>query len=337
MSRKSATDKKRIFIVDDHPMMRQGLAQLIGAEKEMMVCGESENAERAVGAVKDLKPDLVLADISLPGRNGLELIKDFQAIQPGLPVLVISMHDESLYAERVLRAGGRGYIMKQEGGKKLMQAIRQVLEGKIYVSEKMSADILEIFSGRRAGSESSPVEKLTDREFEVFQLISHARHRREIAFERQDSRSPPREHQDEVENQIGVGVGSLCDPLGGVANRRRVGFIRPQQSGLRTGNLDFRPAPSSPALRVCAQGSPPACRLRRWKPVIFCGHKIFSTARRFLHKPPAARGWILAGHRHADTESLRNDRIRLGFLAEAFQGGTQPCNWDTCAGRSAAR
>jgi DNA-binding NarL/FixJ family response regulator len=181
MNRKSATDKKRIFIVDDHPMMRQGLAQLIGAEKDLMVCGESENAERAVGAVKDVKPDLVLADISLPGKNGLELIKDFQAVQPGLPVLVISMHDESLYAERVLRAGGRGYIMKQEGGKKLMQAIRQVLEGKVYVSEKMSAEILEIFSGRRAGSESSPVEKLTDREFEVFQLISQGKGTRDIA------------------------------------------------------------------------------------------------------------------------------------------------------------
>lgn len=162
-------------------MMRQGLAQLIGAEKDLMVCGESENAEHAVGAVKDLKPDLVLADISLPGKNGLELIKDFQAVQPGLPVLVISMHDESLYAERVLRAGGRGYIMKQEGGKKLMQAIRQVLEGKVYVSEKMSAEILEIFSGRRAGSESSPVEKLTDREFEVFQLISQGKGTRDIA------------------------------------------------------------------------------------------------------------------------------------------------------------
>jgi len=115
------------------------------------------------------------------GKNGLELIKDFQALSPGLPILVISMHDESLYAERVLRAGGRGYIMKQEGGKKLMQAIRQVLEGKIYVSEKMSADILEIFSGRRAGAEGSPVEKLTDREFEIFQLLGQGRGTRDIA------------------------------------------------------------------------------------------------------------------------------------------------------------
>ena len=172
MSKKAAAPrKKRIFIVDDHPMMRQGLAQLIGVEADFEVCGEAENAELALDTVGACKPDLVLADISLPGKNGLELIKDFQAFQPGLAVLVISMHDESLYAERVLRAGGRGYIMKQAGGKKLMEAIRQVLEGKIYVSEKMSADILETFSGRRAGTTSSPVEQLTDREFEVFQLI----------------------------------------------------------------------------------------------------------------------------------------------------------------------
>jgi DNA-binding NarL/FixJ family response regulator len=183
MSKKSAAQKpKRIFIVDDHPMMRQGLVQLIGAEKDLTICGEAENAERALDAINSLKPDLVLADISLPGKNGLELIKDFQALQSGLPVLVISMHDESLYAGRVLRAGGRGYIMKQEGGKKLMQAIRQVLDGKIYVSEKMSAEILETFSGRRAGTEGSPVEKLTDREFEVFQLIAHGKGTRDIAL-----------------------------------------------------------------------------------------------------------------------------------------------------------
>lgn len=182
MSKKSVPQKqKRILIVDDHPMMRQGLAQLIGVESDLAICGEAESAERALDAIGALKPDLVLADISLPGKNGLELIKDFQAIQPGLPVLVISMHDESLYAERVLRAGGRGYIMKQEGGKKLMQAIRQVIGGQIYVSEKMAAEILEMFSGHRTGTESSPVEKLTDREFEVFQLISQGRGTREIA------------------------------------------------------------------------------------------------------------------------------------------------------------
>src|SRR5476651_701380 len=182
MSKKPpAQNKRRILIVDDHPMMRQGLAQLIGAESDLTICDEAENAERALDSIGALKPDLVLADISLPGKNGLELIKDFQAVQPDLPILVISMHDESLYAERVLRAGGRGYIMKQEGGKKLMQAIRQVLEGKIYVSEKMSADILETFSGRRTGAEGSPVEKLTDREFELFQLLGQGKGTRDIA------------------------------------------------------------------------------------------------------------------------------------------------------------
>ena len=182
MSKKTAASpKKQVLIVDDHPMMRQGLVQLIGLEPDLAVCGEAENAGVALDAIGTLKPDLVLADISLPGKNGLELIKDFQTIQPGLPVLVISMHDESLYAERVLRAGGRGYIMKQEGGKKLMQAIRQVLDGKIYVSDKMSANILEIFSGRRAGTESSPLEKLTDREFEIFQLIGQGQRTRDIA------------------------------------------------------------------------------------------------------------------------------------------------------------
>jgi DNA-binding NarL/FixJ family response regulator len=182
MSKKSSVQKKKqILIVDDHPMMRQGLGQLISAESDLAICGEANNAENALDLINTVKPDLVLVDISLPGKNGLELIKDFQALQPGLHVLVISMHDESLFAERVLRAGGRGYIMKQEGGKKLMQAIRQVLEGKIYVSEKMSSNILEMFSGRRAGAESSPLEKLTDREFEIFQLISQGKSTRDIA------------------------------------------------------------------------------------------------------------------------------------------------------------
>lgn len=152
-------------------MMRQGLAQLIQNEPDLAVCAEAENAGQAFEMVLKLNPDLVLADITLPDKNGLELIKDIQSQNPNMAVLVISMHDESLYVERVLRAGGRGYIMKQEGGKKLMQAIRQVLGGQIYVSDKMSSKILEIFSGRRAEAAASPVETLTDREFEVFQLI----------------------------------------------------------------------------------------------------------------------------------------------------------------------
>ena len=179
--KKRTKPKKQVLIVDDHPMMRQGLAQLINHEPDLAACGEADTAAQALKHISADNPDLVLADISLPDRSGLELIKDVQALHPGLPVLVVAMHDESLYAERVLRAGGRGYIMKQEGGKLLMQAIRQVLGGQIYVSEKMAAKILEIFSGHRTDVAHSPVERLSDREFEVFQLIGQGQGTRQIA------------------------------------------------------------------------------------------------------------------------------------------------------------
>ena len=180
-TKRAKTPKRTVLIVDDHPMMRQGLAQLINNEPDLLACGEAEGAQPALDFLASRLPDLVLADISLPDKHGLELIKDLQVLHPGLPVLVVSMHDESLYAERVLRAGGRGYIMKQEGGKKMMEAIRTVLSGQIYVSEKMSAKILEIFSGRRSETSGSSIEKLTDREFEVFQLIGQGKGTRQIA------------------------------------------------------------------------------------------------------------------------------------------------------------
>jgi DNA-binding NarL/FixJ family response regulator len=132
--------------------------------------------------VIELKPDLVIIDISLPGKNGLELIKDIRACTKEPALLVHSMHDESLYVERVLRAGGQGYIMKHEGGKKMMEAIQKILEGEIYVSTAMSGKIIEIFSGRR-GASTDPVEALSDRQFEIFQMIGHGKGTRSIAEE----------------------------------------------------------------------------------------------------------------------------------------------------------
>jgi DNA-binding NarL/FixJ family response regulator len=168
---KTKSSHKRLLIVDDHPMMRTGLAQLIDNEGDLKVCAEADNAGQAINAVSKQKFDLALVDISLPDKNGLELIKDLRALNPDLPILVVSMHDELVYAERVLRAGARGYIMKQEGGQKFLQAIRQVLAGQVFVSEKMSARILENLSGPQAANTGSPVRRLSDREFEVFQLI----------------------------------------------------------------------------------------------------------------------------------------------------------------------
>jgi DNA-binding NarL/FixJ family response regulator len=181
MPAKAKSAVKRVLIVDDHPMMRQGLAQLIDNEPDLKVVAEADTGGQGLDIVVAQKLDLAVVDISLPDKNGLELIKDIRAVKPELPILIVSMHDEALYAERVLRAGARGYIMKQEGGKKLLQAIRQVLTGQIYVSEKMSARILETFSGRSPDETASPVTRLSDREFEVFQLIGQGKGTKEIA------------------------------------------------------------------------------------------------------------------------------------------------------------
>ena len=180
-SKKNPPVKKKILIVDDHPIMRQGLAQLINHERDLAVCGEAESAHAAMQAIVEYRPDLVTVDITLPGKGGMELIKDIRVQHPALAMLVVSMHDESLYAERVLRAGARGYIMKQEGGMRLMQAVRQVLSGQIYVSEKMSARIVELFAVGRPSTEKTSLGSLTDREFEVFQLIGQGRGTRQIA------------------------------------------------------------------------------------------------------------------------------------------------------------
>ena len=181
MKKDEKPKKAQILIVDDHPMTRSGLTYLINHQDDTFVCGEAENAGEALDVLTASQPDLMLIDITLPGKSGLELIKDVKAIRPDLPMLVISMHDESLYADRVLRAGARGYITKHEGGDKLMGAIRHVLRGKIYVSESMSAHILEVFSGGQPGTDRSSIQKLSDREFEVFQALGEGLSSHEIA------------------------------------------------------------------------------------------------------------------------------------------------------------
>jgi DNA-binding NarL/FixJ family response regulator len=178
---KPTVTKTRVLIVDDHPMTRAGLVHVINHQPDLMVCGEAESAAQVLDILDSSRPDLLLIDITLPGKSGLELIKDVKAMKPELVMLVVSMHDESLYADRVLRAGARGYITKHEGGEKLMEAIRHVLSGKIYVSESMSAHILEIFSGRQTRLDRSSIEKLSDREFEVFESLGEGLSSQQIA------------------------------------------------------------------------------------------------------------------------------------------------------------
>jgi DNA-binding NarL/FixJ family response regulator len=188
-------------------MMREGLALLIEHEQDLVVDAQADSAAQALRIMETALPDLLLLDISLPDRSGLEVIKDVHALYPALSVLVVSMHDEALYAERVLRAGGRGYIMKQEGGKRLMQAIRQVLEGRIYVSEKISAKILETFSGHK-GDSQSPVENLSDREFEVFQLLGQGRATREIAQHLHISIKTVEVHRTNIRKKLALSSGT---------------------------------------------------------------------------------------------------------------------------------
>jgi DNA-binding NarL/FixJ family response regulator len=180
-SRASAPAKRRILIVDDHPFMRAGLAQLINRQPELAVVGEAGEPSAAMRELARCDPDLVLTDITMPGRSGLEFIKDLRAERPELAILVISMHDEVIYAERVLRAGARGYIMKEAGGENLLAAIRQVLAGAIYVSPRISAGILEGISQGKPRGSRSPIEQLTDREFEIFQLVGQGKSTRDIA------------------------------------------------------------------------------------------------------------------------------------------------------------
>lgn len=176
-----ATPKKRIAIVDDHTMMREGLKQLISAEPDMEVCWAAASSSEAMACFERMRPDMLTVDITLPGRNGLELIKDMLALAPGLPILVISMHDEALYAQRVLKSGARGYIMKDAPHSDLTEALRRVARGKVWLSAKMSEEILEAFSGGPKRRPPDGVHKLSDREFEVFQLLGDGKSTNEIA------------------------------------------------------------------------------------------------------------------------------------------------------------
>jgi DNA-binding NarL/FixJ family response regulator len=172
--------QKRILLVDDHPITRYGLTQLINREPDLLVCGDAESAAQALAAIKSARPDLVLVDITMPGRSGLEFIKDMQAQHPGVALLVMSMHDETIYAERVLRAGGRGYIMKNEGGEKVLEAIHRVLHGEVYVSQSMSAALLDLLTRQRSSVAEATPGVLSDREFEVFQLMGQGLSARQI-------------------------------------------------------------------------------------------------------------------------------------------------------------
>jgi len=172
---------KRIVIVDDHPLFRKGLQEMIHSDGTFAVCGEAGNAAEAMDVIRKLNPDLAIVDLSLPGANGIELIKNIRAEFPKLPVLVLSMHDESLYALRALRAGADGYVMKHEAMANVIQAIREVFDGRPYLSPAMAAQVITRFAHRQAEGETDAVERLSDRELEILELIGKGNEVRQIA------------------------------------------------------------------------------------------------------------------------------------------------------------
>jgi DNA-binding NarL/FixJ family response regulator len=179
----TSAKKLRVLLVDDHPIVRQGLALLIDREADLTVCGEADGAYTAFHAIEALKPDIVVLDISLSGPDGLDVLKEIRMKTAALPVLILSMHDESIYAERALRAGANGYIMKQEATEKVLVAIRRILQGEVYLSDRLTNTMLQQFVRGATPSKTSPLVNLTDRELEVFRLIGEGHGTRRIADE----------------------------------------------------------------------------------------------------------------------------------------------------------
>jgi DNA-binding NarL/FixJ family response regulator len=176
-----ADRKRRVFLVDDHPLVREGLANLINQQKDLVVCGEAEDSAGAIAGIAMHSPEVALIDISLKNESGLELVKNLEAQFPLVALVVLSMHDEALYAERALRAGARGYVMKRETTKSVLTAIRRVLEGGVYVSDRVVNRMARRMSSPRKTATSSPVEQLSDRELEIFRLLGQGRTTSQIA------------------------------------------------------------------------------------------------------------------------------------------------------------
>jgi DNA-binding NarL/FixJ family response regulator len=197
-------NKHRVFLVDDHPVLRQGLGRLIDDQPDLAMCGEAESPVEAMRLLPAAKPDVVIVDLTLKGGDGLELCKQIRDRFTTLAILVVSMHDESLYAERALKAGARGYVMKQEPQETVMTALRTVARGEVYLSAKMSAKLLRSFSGVKSDSDLAPLERLTDRELEIFRLIGDGQSVRTIAEKLFLSTKTVEAHKEHIKQKLNL-------------------------------------------------------------------------------------------------------------------------------------
>lgn len=195
---------KKVFIVDDHPLVRQGIGMLIDQQEDLAVCGEAGSAAEALGAMEKDPPDAAIVDLTLKDSSGLELIKDMKVRLPDVRILVLSMRDEGFYAERALRAGALGYVTKEEGRNKVIEGLRRVLSGQIYVSERIATKVMGRLVGGPANADTSPVEQLTDRELEIFELIGGGMATREIAEKLHISPKTVDSHREHLKQKLQV-------------------------------------------------------------------------------------------------------------------------------------
>jgi len=206
--KKLSPSNRRVFIVEDHPVFREGLVRMVGSETDLEICGEAGDYEKGLGGIKRLKPDLALVDLELPGKSGLDLIKKIRSLKLPVKLLVVSMYDEALYADRVLRAGGDGYIMKEESPEEIIQAIRDVLDGHIYVSEEVMASTLKTTSKPAAKEEKRTLDQLTDLELNVLELLGRGQNNEEIAGKLGVKADDIEKHCAEVQKKLKLKTGN---------------------------------------------------------------------------------------------------------------------------------
>ena len=197
-------ERRTVFIVDDHPLVRESLAVLLNRQPDLQVCGEAGDSAAAYAAIERLRPDAVVVDISLPGESGLGLIKKLQALTPVPRAIVLSMHDEAFFAERALRAGARGYVMKQEATDKVIEAVRHVLKGELYVSGALASRFARTLAGGKGRLDLPSIERLSDRELEIFRLLGRGFETRRVAEELHLSMKTVQAHSANIKDKLGL-------------------------------------------------------------------------------------------------------------------------------------
>lgn len=199
-----ASKKARVFLVDDHPIVRRGIQLLVGLERDLTICGQAESAPEALEQIRKLEPDLAVVDLGLKESSGIDLIKDLRVQCPKVKILVFTMHDEPLYAERVLKAGAHGYVTKEEGSEKAIEAIRSVLSGKPYLSGRLANRMLEGLTGFAKTKSAGGLESLSDRELEILDLVGHGSSSKEIAQRLKISVKTVESHREHIKAKLGL-------------------------------------------------------------------------------------------------------------------------------------